>query len=125
MPRATLDKWTADRVAGWSGRLLASALLLMFLVLALGHRQLPPLTWSSSALGVVLVGLALAWWNDAGAGGLILGGMGAFYGLNCIASGQWPGGCVFPWFFLAGMLLVISACLRLRRTQWTPWTSPT
>jgi hypothetical protein len=58
---------------------------------------------------LVSLGGFVALWRWKLPGGLVsLAGIVAFYALNYAASGRFPGGWVFPLFFLPGLLAIAS-----------------
>ena len=66
---------------------------------------------------VVLIGLLVAWrWEGIG-GMMITGGIISFYALEYIASGKFPGGPVFPIFYLPGILFLICRVMSKYRTK--------
>jgi len=95
------------RVTRWTARILAAAVLALFVMFAVGE-GLPPLSWQFAALLTVLVGCVLAWFCDLSAGALIVLGTAAFYAINFANSGKFPGGWVFPLLFVPGVLLLLS-----------------
>ena len=103
-------------VARWTARVLAGAVLLLFVAFAMGE-GLPPVSWLSGALSVVIAGLAVAWLHDLLAGALIVIGTAAFYVINFAQSGSFPGGWVFPLLFIPGVLLLMSSAMSRRQCQ--------
>ena len=104
----------AVRATRWTGCITGTALILLFVVFALGL-GLPPLgnlNASFLAIGVMLVGFALMWWHDLAGGILSLVGIGLFYVLEFAANGHAPGGWVFPLCFVPGVLGIMSWTLR-------------
>ena len=93
-------------VTHWAGCLLASAVVLLFVVFAIG-KGLPPLAAmnaSFAAVGVMLIGFVLVWWKDW------LGGVISLVGLALVSSdrdrGEWP-----------AVRRVVSAVCRPRRVS--------
>jgi hypothetical protein len=106
------------RFVHWVAGLLGTAIVLVFVVFAIGEGApavllLRPQTW---ALLVMLVGFVLVWWRDLAGGVISLFGIGAFYLLNYLEAERFPGGWVFPLCFLPGVLAV-AAYLMQTRTQ--------
>ena len=91
-----------------AGQILAGLLagLCVLFVIGEGRHRPTPL---DAALGLALVGLLVGMFKPLPGGIMALLGIGAFYGLNYVASGKWPGGWVFPLFWLAGVLLIIGS----------------
>ena len=104
----------AIRAAHWAGCIVGTALILLFVVFALGL-GVPPLGEMNAgfiALALMLTGFALMWWHDLAGAVLSLLGIGLFYGLEFVANGHAPGGWVFPLCFAPGVLGVIAWIVR-------------
>jgi hypothetical protein len=106
------------RTMQWVAGVLGTAIVLLFVVFAIGERApavllLRPQTW---ALLVMLTGFILLWWNGLAGGVISLCGITAFYLLNYLEDGGFPGGWVFPLCFLPGVLAVMARLIR-RRAQ--------
>jgi hypothetical protein len=99
------------QVFHWAGCLLGSALVLLFVVFAVGEGP-PPISAGTAALMVMFVGFLLAWWNDLWGGVVSLFGIAAFYAWNFATAGNFPGGWVFPLCFVPGALNVLASLLR-------------
>ncbi len=95
----------------WAARILGTLLFLLVLVFAIGEGVPNPSTLSLQergmflAWGLCLIGYLVAWRWERLATGMILGGMAAFYIMNYMEGGKFPGG-IFPLFFLPGLLLL-------------------
>jgi len=104
----TIVRWIARVAAG-----LASAMILLFLVGNTLSEGLAPLLHMSlresalmAAFGVVWLGLMLGWrWEILG-GSLTIGGMVAFYLLDCAFSGTLPRGPYFLMLASPGLLFL-------------------
>ena len=83
------------------GCLLGTAIVVLFIAFALGAGP-PPFGTGSAALLAMLAGFLLAWWHGVFGGIVSLAGIVAFYAWNFAASGNFPGGWVFPLCFLPG-----------------------
>ena len=102
------------RVAHWAGCLLGTAVVLLFVVFAVGEGP-PPLgamNASFAAVAIMLVGFLLAWWHDLAGGVVSLAGIAAFYALEFAANGHAPSGWFFPLCFVPGVLNVLAWLLR-------------
>ena len=106
--------------ARWGARILGALLVGLVLLFLIGE-GLPPL--SSLGLPVSLMflakllcltGFVMLWRWELPGGLLALLGITAFYGLNYAASGRFPGGWVFPLFFVPGILAVTAGLLARR-----------
>lgn len=97
--------------AHWAARIIGVGLLALYLVFILGEGA-PPVRAQTAAMYTALLGIALAWHYEAAGGILTLAGAAWFYGLNHASSGRWPGGWVFPLFWAAGALFLLSALTR-------------
>jgi len=101
----------------WGARILGALLVGLSLLFWIGE-GLPPL--SSLGLHVSLMflaellcltGFVVLWLWELPGGLVALLGITAFYGLNYAASGRFPGGWVFPLFFVPGILAVVAGLL--------------
>jgi hypothetical protein len=108
----------------WSARLTAIFLLSLVLYIIIaevffgnGGPNLAKEGWRFGIMTVAgltaLAGFAVLWWREFLGGLLVLGGITVFYWLNFLASGKFPGG-LFPWFYLPGVLAVLSWYLSRR-----------
>ncbi len=112
---------TCVQVFRWMARVVG-ALILAFVSLHVAVEGPPdvvnisPREWLLwGGFGGSLVGFALLWkWELAG-GITALSGMTLFYSMNYALSGKFPGGWIFPLFFLPGFLS-IACCLVERIT---------
>ena len=101
------------KVTHWVGCLLASAVVLLFVVIAIGN-GLPPLAAmnaSFAAVGVMLVGLVLVWWKDWLGGAISLIGLAWFQAIEIAVNGQASGG-LFPLFVVPGVLALVAGLTR-------------
>jgi hypothetical protein len=104
----------AAQAAHWAGCLLGTAIILLFVVFAIGQ-GLPAfgaMNASFAAIIVMLAGFLLAWWRDLPGGIVSLLGIGTFYALEFAANGHAPGGRTFPLCFVPGMLVIVASLLR-------------
>ena len=69
----------------------------------------------SAALATALLGMVALWRWECVGGAFAVGGMLAFYFINLAASGRFPGGFVFPLFFVPGILALARWWLDERR----------
>jgi hypothetical protein len=104
------------RVVHWVAGLSGTAIVLVFVVFAIGEGApavllLRPQTW---ALLVMVAGFILVWRRVLAGGIISLFGIGAFYLLNYLDVERFPGGPVFPLCFLPGVFAVIAWLLRAR-----------
>ena len=96
----------------WISRSLGVLLVGLFL-LFLGGQGFNPLRLNGTEIAlfsgvlVALSGMLLVWRQELLGGVLVIAGMTAFYVTNFVASGQWPGGWVFPLCFLPGILALV------------------
>ena len=102
------------RVSNWCARLLGTLLVILIAVFLVGE-GLPPVGRIPVSVGlmflaqVISLGGFVALWRWKLPGGLVsLAGIMAFYAVNYAASGRFPGGWVFPLFFLPGLLAIVS-----------------
>jgi hypothetical protein len=104
-------------LARWGARILGvllAGLVLLFLV----GEGVPRLSSLPLHIGLMfaaellcIAGFMMLWrWERAG-GLLALIGIAAFYGLNFAASGRFPGGWIFPLFFVPGILAIVAGLL--------------
>jgi hypothetical protein len=106
----------AARAMHWVAALLGTAIVLLFVIFAIGERPPAallgsPQTW---ALLLMLTGFILVWWHDLAGGVTSLFGIAAFYLLNYLAVDRFPGGPVFPLCFLPGLLAIVAWLMRAR-----------
>jgi hypothetical protein len=97
----------------WASCLLASAVVLLIVVFAIGE-GLPPLqalNASFAAVGVMLVGLVLVWWKDWLGGAISLVGLVWFQAIEIAVNGQ-PSGGLFPLFLVPGVLALLAGLMR-------------
>ena len=99
-----------QNILRWAARVLAALLALLILLFVIGEGP-PPLSWQTAAFACVFVGLIVAWVSDLAGAALILGGMVAFYAIEFVGYGRFPGGPVFPLLYLPGVLLLIVGIL--------------
>ena len=107
----------AALAARWSARILGAFLVGLVLLFAIGE-GLPHFAAINLHLGMMfvaqllcLIGFIVLWRWELPGGVLALIGIAAFYGLNYAASGKFPGGWVFPLFFVPGILSVVASLL--------------
>lgn len=106
----------------WTARLIALAICALVLTIIFGEGDLfsrrSPMEWLMTALFLIsIIGLFLGWrWESLG-GVLSVTGMCGFYLTHYWTSNftRWPGGWVFPCFFIPGILYVLCAVLERRR----------
>jgi amino acid permease len=100
----------------WVAGVLGAAIVLLFVVFAIGERApaallLRPQSW---ALLIMLTGFILIWWHDLAGGVISLFGIAAFYLFSYLEVARLPGGWVFPLCFLPGGLAVTAWLMRAR-----------
>ena len=101
------------QVAHWAGCLLASAVVLLFVVFAIGE-GFPPLAAlnaSFAAVGVMLSGFLLVWWKDWLGGVISLVGLAWFQAIEIAVNGQ-PSGGLFPLLIVPGVLALLAGLMR-------------
>ncbi len=81
----------------WLARVLATVIVGMLILFAIGEKSLPPLNALTVALIVFLAGCLATWFSDRISAVLLLVGMAAFYIINVIATGKFRCG-LFPLF---------------------------
>jgi hypothetical protein len=104
----------------WGARILGALLVGLVLLFLIGE-GVPRLSSLGLNLGLMfltellcLTGFAMLWFWELPGGLVALLGITAFYGLNYAASGRFPGGWVFPLFFVPGILAVTAGLLTRR-----------
>jgi hypothetical protein len=103
----------AAQAIHWTGCLLAAAVVLLFVVFAIGQ-GLPPLAAmnaSFAAVGVMLIGFVLVWWKDWLGGVISLAGLAWFQAIEIAVNGQ-PSGGLFLWFAVPGVLALLAGLTR-------------
>lgn len=102
------------RLARAAACMLGTALIVLFVVTAIGEGPPPELLVDPQmvSLVVMLFGFAVAWWNGLLGGMISLLGIGSFYVLNYSYYSVLPSGWVFPLCFVPGVLLVLAGLLR-------------
>jgi hypothetical protein len=105
-----------SRAMHWVAGLLGTAIVLLFVVFAIAEGPpvallLRPQTWT---LLIMLTGFILLWCHHLAGGLASLVGIVAFYVLNYVEAGRFPGGWVFPLCFLPGVLAVTAWLMRAR-----------
>jgi hypothetical protein len=117
MPRTTRFLSAAELGSRWGARIVGALLVGLILLFLVGE-GVPRL--SSLSLNLVLMflaellcltGFVVLWRWELPGGVLALLGITAFYGLNYAASGRFPGGWVFPLFFVPGILAFTAGLL--------------
>jgi hypothetical protein len=101
------------QLAHWTGCVLATCAVLVFVVFAvgLGVPPLPDLNTSFAAIGVMLLGFVLMWWKDWLGGVVSLVGLGWFQAMEIAANGHAAGG-LFLLLVIPGVLGIIAALVR-------------
>jgi len=97
----------------WSARVLGSLVVVLFAVFAIGQGVNPAKVGGAeiaqfAMLLVALSGMLVVWRRELLGGVMVVAGMLAFYLINFAASGNWPGGWVFPLCFVPGVLALVS-----------------
>ena len=98
----------------WTARIVGLLLVGVLSLFAVGE-GFDPMQFKGVELGMMvallmaLMGMVVLWWREGIGGAISLAGMIAFYGLNFAASGKLPGGPVFPFCFLPGVLALVCA----------------
>jgi hypothetical protein len=92
----------------WMARIVGAALAAMVVVFAVGNRPNPadfaPREFTMLlALVTACIGCVALWRYPRAGGALALAGIATFYALNFLFSGRFPGGWVFPLFFVSGV----------------------
>ena len=107
----------------WMARVLGVLILAFVLLDLIGGglpniRNIAPgewLLWGGFTL--TLVGFALLWKWELTGGIVALGGIALFYVASFALAGKFPGGWVFPLFFLPGFLSIICHLAERRATS--------
>jgi len=109
--------WAVAAGLRWTARVVGALLLGMFVLFAIGE-GLPPLTRDNAVLSLMfiaelvwLLGFVALWLWELPGGFIALAGIVAFYGLNYADSGRFPGGWVFPLFFVPGVCAILSSAI--------------
>jgi len=108
-----VSKSMAARVVQWAACLLGTAVVLMFVVFAIGEGPPPwaAMNASFAAVGVMLVGYLVMWWKDWLGGVIGLAGLGWFQAIEIAANGH-PAGGWFMWFIVPGALGLLAGIMR-------------
>ena len=107
---AKLGRWIPS--IRWAARILSLMLWGLIFTFIIGEgsslvgifRAEPLLT---TCLSITLVGLIVGWKREGLGGLMIMDGMALFYLANFLSSGRFPGGWVFPIFYLPGVLFLL------------------
>ncbi|NOZ39800.1 MAG: hypothetical protein GXP24_06190 [Planctomycetes bacterium] len=100
-------------VLRWTARVIGSSIL-AFVLVHLVSEGLPKigdiapgewLLWTGFLLS--LIGFALLWKWELTGGIVALAGIALFYVMNFALSGKFPGGWVFPIFFVPGVFSIV------------------
>jgi hypothetical protein len=117
MPRTTRFLAAAELGSRWGARIVGALLVGLMLLFLVGE-GVPRLSSLGLNLGpmflaelLCLTGFVVLWRWELPGGVLALLGITAFYGLNYAASGRFPGGWVFPLFFVPGILAFTAGLL--------------
>jgi hypothetical protein len=101
------------RIAHWGGLITGNILLLIFIIFLIGE-GVPKISFtrtdllSRGSLILAFAGILAGWKWDKLAGIMILSGILIFYLNHYISIGRFPGGWVFPLFYLAGSLHLVA-----------------
>jgi hypothetical protein len=108
-----VSKSMAARVVKWAACLLGTAVVLMFVVFAIGEGPPPwaAMNASFAAVGVMLVGYLVLWWKDWLGGVIGLAGLGWFQAIEIAANGQ-PAGGIFALLIIPGVLGLLAGIMR-------------
>ncbi len=98
----------------WGGKILGALLTALYVFMAIGCGGGPGITPQSVSLYLSMAGLLLGLFKPLPGGVLAILGIAAFYGLDYHGYGRFPGGPVFPMFWVAGTLLIVGSLLRRR-----------
>jgi len=104
----------------WTARVLSVIVVLFFGFMIVAHfvgsEELPPRAATLVAIGVILIGLMVAWRWEAVGGVLVLGG----YCFSALLNGQvlraWP----YALCLIAGLLFLVSWFMRRRPAKTVP-----
>jgi hypothetical protein len=105
------DQSQIYHVAHWTGCLFGAALLLIFVAFAIGAGP-PPANFGSAALIIMCAGFLVAFRHDLLGGVMSLIGVVAFYLWNLAGTGYFPGGWVFPFYFVPGLIQLFAWAIR-------------
>jgi len=107
-------------IVHWSARVTSLLLFGLVIVFVIGHggppniiRQPTPVQLEFAALGLMLLGLVIAWAREGFGGLLVLLGLAAFNTVELTVNGR-PALGAFPLFAVPGALFLLSALLRRR-----------
>lgn len=114
---------TITQVLRWTARIVGTLILAFVLLHVIGGGlpnvdNIAPrewLVWGGFVLS--LVGFALLWKWELTGGIVAMGGIALFYAVNYALSGKFPGGWVFPLFFLPGLLSIVCWLTEPRATS--------
>ena len=103
----------AQTVLRWTARILGALLAGLVFLLAVGQgvrlQDFDVVTGSMMVVFLVaLAGMLVLWRSELIGGMMVLIGMGGFYAINYMSSGDLPGGWVLPVCFLPGVLALVS-----------------
>lgn len=108
--------------ARWTARGIAAVLMLVVVAFVIGEGMPNVLQATPSeilqflAFTVVVAGLLIGFrWEFLG-GLTVLGGLVVVYTMNVAATGKVPGGA-FPWFFIPGLLFLVSGLSSRKRSE--------
>ncbi len=109
-------------LARWMARGFTVVLMVLVIALVIGE-GMPNLlnrpgfeVLQLFAFAVVLAGLLIGFRWELLGGVAVLSGLVVFYLINLAAVGKVPGG-LFPWFFIAGLLFLVSGLSSRKRSE--------
>lgn len=107
----------AQTALRWSARIIGALLVGLVLLFALGEgvrfRDFDAVTGSMAVVFLVaLAGMVVLWRWELIGGVMVLVGMGGFYAIDFLASGDLPSGWVLPVCFVPGVLALVSWAVR-------------
>jgi hypothetical protein len=103
----------AQAALRWTARILGTMLVGLVVLFAVGEgvrlQDFDAVTGSMMVVFLVaLAGMLVLWRWELIGGLMVLVGMGGFYAINYMSSGELPGGWVLPVCFLPGVLSLVS-----------------
>jgi hypothetical protein len=115
---------TVQTVLRWAAQIIGALLVGVVVLFAVGEgvrfQDFDAVTGSMAVVFLVaLAGMVVLWCWELVGGVMVLVGMGAFYAINYMSSGDLPGGWVLPVCFLPGVLALGSWAVSEKRVATT------
>ena len=112
-------------VARWLARLAGVLMIGLFILLAVGEGPPPLRVWVSPImLGMLtaMAGMVVGWWREGLGGTIVVAAGVGMYAYHLLVWHRWLGGA-FPFFFVPGILLLLSYCSSRLLSRSTSLTS--